>query len=107
VIASELKLPHYRRGYMGTADLLWRDNTGLVHCTDLKSRKADSACYDSDFIQGDGYATAIVETLGHAVDVVDVLLARENGTFLLEESPYASGIFLDVLSLYETLKGVR
>lgn len=106
VVASEVKLPSFKHGFMGTADLVWYDHLGLLHCTDLKSRKADSAIYDSDCIQGGAYKIAYEEMYGETVDAVDVLLARDDGSVLFEPSPlYAPDVFLMLLSIYKNLKG--
>lgn len=107
VHSSELKLWSLEHGFMGTTDLLWYDNEGLLHCTDLKTRKAGGSVYDSDLIQGGAYKIAFEEMYGQEVDVVDVLLAREDGSYQCTPSTYAPDLFLMLLSTYNALKEVN
>lgn len=105
VVESETKLMSLAHQYIGTVDLIWTDWDGNLTLTDLKSRKAGATPYDSDHIQCGAYVEAYEETSGRVVDRTTVLVVREDGSWVEEETHLdARGIFLDLLSAYKKLK---
>ena len=107
LVNSEIVLPSFKHGYCGTVDLAHYTDDGLT-ITDLKTRKPKATAYDSDHAQTGAYAIAWEELYGDRPDTRTVLVARADGTY----TEYSSDgiereVFLDLLSVFNRLKGVK
>ncbi len=96
-------------GYAGSLDLVWRDRRGDCILTDLKTRKAGSDAYRSDFLQVGAYVHAW--NLQHERETVQkgtVLVAKEDGTFIERTIPAESDTaFLNLLAVDKLTRNNR
>lgn len=109
VISAEQKVwSLYEGGFQGTLDLAYRDPTGFTIIADLKTRKLKGTAYSSDHVQVGAYEIAYEERTGQAVHHREVLVARPDGTYVLERSSRDDpAIFLRLLEIDQLLrKGV-
>ena len=70
--------------------------------TDLKTSKG---VYISHHFQLDGYRHPYEELTDQTIDRTSVLLARDNGTYEEVTINVQRGIFLDLLKVYNHVKG--
>lgn len=70
VVALETPLVSFRHAYAGTVDLIYRDSTGQLVLTDLKS---GNYVYWTHFLQGNAYKQAWEENGGEAIGRVSVV----------------------------------
>jgi hypothetical protein len=104
VEASEEVLISLKHEFAGTCDLIWWDWEGNLVCTDLKSRKAGSAIYESDDVQTAAYEIAWNERNDKNIDRRTVLLTMDDGTFKEGPATIDPQVFLDLLAVYRGLR---
>ena len=102
VVASEAFVYDLREGYAGTVDLVTTDKV-----IDLKSRANHLGPYDSDHIQVGAYWSAIKSMGEFCPEGRSVLVIHEDGTYIEEDSKIDPWTFLDLLSVYNNLKGAK
>ena len=107
VVASEVVLVCLQYRFCGSVDLIWLDDDGQLVVTDLKTRGAGKGAYSSDHIQVGAYAIAYEEMHGRMVDRTSVLVVREDGTWLEEETTIPRQTFIDIANVYRALKGAK
>ena len=107
VVASEVVLVCLQYRFCGSVDLIWLDDDGQLVVTDLKTRGAGKGAYSSDHIQVGAYAIAYEEMYGRMVDRTSVLVVREDGTWLEEETTIPRQTFIDLCNVYRALKGAK
>ena len=107
VVASEIVLVSLTHRFCGSVDLVWLDDDGNLVVTDLKTRGAGKGAYSSDHIQVGAYALAYEEMVGRDVQRTTVLVVREDGTWLEEETTIPRQTFIDIANVYRALKGAK
>ena len=107
VVASEIVLVSLTHRFCGSVDLVWLDDDGNLVVTDLKTRGAGKGAYSSDHIQVGAYALAYEEMVGRDVQRTTVLVVREDGTWLEEETTIPRQTCIDIANVYRALKGAK
>jgi len=107
VMESETVVYSLALGCAGTVDLIRHGSFDQPIVCDLKTRSAGKGAYRSDFVQVEAYATMYEEMTGLSVGKAEVLVVREDGTWDVYQSPLPRGVFREVKTVYDTLKGVR
>ena len=107
---SEKPLWSFRHGFAGTVDLVIRDTLGLI-ILDLKTHKPKNKtnpAYPEDLLQVAGYDLALHDMEGVAQMKAHhtILVACADGTFYEDHRYIPPEAFLDVLSVYRTMKEV-
>lgn len=106
VSAEEKVWSLHHGGFQGTLDLAYRDPEGNLGILDLKTRKAGGKSYPSDHVQTGAYEIAYEERHGTAVHFREVLIARPDGSYVLERSSRDDPtIFLRLLEIDRLLRG--
>jgi len=100
VVASEKVLVSLKHGFCGSVDLIWRNDKEQLIVTDLKTRGVGKGVYESDHIQCGAYKLAWEEQTSEWVDRTTVLVAREDGSWSEEESPYDPDVFVHLVEIY-------
>ena len=105
-VAVETVLWSTKLGVAGSVDLVWKKD-GYLRVTDLKTRKAGSKAYESDFVQVDGY-TDLWNERNPERNAYDgsVLLAMDDGCYNEVEVPdNFFGTFEKIKELHDMIRG--
>lgn len=105
-VAAEEVVWSTRLGVAGSIDLVWIDRN-LAVITDLKTRKAGSSTYDTDFVQVDGYMSLWNERHPEKQgNVGSVLYVCDDGTYSETDVPANFARSFDkVKELHDMLRG--
>ena len=105
-IASESVVWSLSKQYAGTVDLVWTDEDGDLHVTDLKTRRAGNDAYNSDHIQVSAYAYAWEEMGRGTIAQGSVLIVHDDGTWREEDTDIGPEAFFHLRDVFRILEGM-
>jgi len=105
-IASESVVWSLSKRYAGTVDLVWTDEDGDLHLTDLKTRRAGNDAYNSDHIQVSAYAYAWEEMGRGTIAQGSVLIVHDDGTWREEDTDIGPEAFFHLRDVFRILEGM-